>query len=198
MVELRQVVCDFADAFKAIDSRHLIHKGFQPGIGPFGEPDGVKLALAYLQQVRPEVYGSAQSKQYPGGRQSCDLVIDDQWAIEYKLIRPFGDNGRPAEHWSENVLHPYEGNTSAIGDCFKLARSGFQERKAIVVYGFEHAPPQVPLEPAVRSFEVIAEKVAGIRLGARESASFDGLVHPVHQQGKVYGWELLSVPDSYR
>jgi hypothetical protein len=194
MVELGQVVDHFAEAFKAVDNGSPIHKGFMPGIGPFGEPEGVNQALAYLRLAQPEVYRLAGPKRYPGARQTCDLVIDGQWAIEFKLIRPFGDNGKPAEHWSENVLHPYKGNTSALGDCFKLARSGFQERKAIIVYGFEHTPPQVALEPAIRSFEVIAECVAGVKLGIRQSASFDTLVHPVHQQGKVYGWEVLAVP----
>src|SRR6058998_405930 len=35
---------------------------------------------------------------------------------------PFGDNGKEAENWSVNLLHPYEGNVSTIGDCCKLAR----------------------------------------------------------------------------
>ena len=130
---------------------------------------------------------------YPNSRQHCDLVIPDEWAIEFKLIRPFGDNGAEAEHWSENVLHPYPGNTSSIGDCIKLVRSGFPERKAIVIFGYEHTPPQIDLTVAVKAFEVIAEQVLGIELGIGYSAEFKQLIHPVHQQGKVFGWEVLSI-----
>jgi hypothetical protein len=180
MVELEQVVGHFAEAFEAVDSSHRKHKDFMPGIGPVGEPDSVSAALLYLQLAYPDLYRLAGPKRYPSGRQTCDLVIEGQWAIEFKLIRPFGDNGKPAEHWFENVLHPYERNTSALGDCFKLTRSGFDERKAIIVFGFEHTPPQVPLEPAIRSFEVIARYVAHVQLGTRESAVFKDLVHPVH------------------
>jgi hypothetical protein len=111
--------------------------------------------------------------------------------MEFKLIRPFGDNGVEAEHWSENVLHPYPGNVSSIGDCRKLSESGFSERKAIVVFGYEHTPPRIPLNRAIQAFESITRHVLDIRLGPREQAELLGLIHPVHQQGRVYGWEVL-------
>jgi hypothetical protein len=42
---------------------------------------------------------------------------------------------------------------------------------------------------AIEAFEMLArEKVA---LGVRCSASFQGLVHPVHKQRQVVAWELL-------
>jgi hypothetical protein len=120
------------------------------------------------------------------------MVLQSEWALEARLIRPFGDDGNPAEHWSENILHPYPGNVSSLGDCLKLNNSTLCKRKAIIVFGYEHTPPQIPLEPAVRSFEVLAHKVIGIRLGSRCEAFADSLIHPVHQQLHVYGWEILS------
>lgn len=51
---------------------------------------------------------------------TCDIVIPGFWAIEFKLIRPYGDNGKIAEHCSENALHPYPGIISSIGDYLKL------------------------------------------------------------------------------
>jgi hypothetical protein len=72
----------------------------------------------------------------------------------------------------------------------KLGASGFKERKAVAVYGFEHSPPRIELEKAVRAFEVIAKEVVAIRLGAREEALFAELIYPVHQQGRIYGWEV--------
>ena len=68
-------------------------------------------------------------------------------AIEVKLARPFGDDGKEAENWSVNLLHPYAGNTSLIGDCLKLERFDGSERSAAVVVGYEHTPPQISLAP---------------------------------------------------
>jgi hypothetical protein len=138
-------------------------------------------------------YETASPRQYPNSRRQCDLVIPGEWAIEFKLLRPFGDNGKEAEHWSENVLHPYPGNVSSIGDCIKLIESGFPERKAIVVFGYEHSPPQIDITPAVESFEIIAKEVVGIALSERLSAKFGPLIYPVHQQGKVFGWQILGL-----
>jgi hypothetical protein len=88
------------------------------------------------------------------------------------------------------VLHPYSGNVSSIGDCIKLIESGFSERKAIVVFGYEHSPPLIDITTAVESFEVIPKQVVGIELSERYSAQFGPLIHPVHQQGKLLGWEV--------
>jgi len=118
-------------------------------------------------------------------------VIPGHWAIEFKLIRPFGDNGNEAEHWSENILHPFPGNISAIGDCIKLVRSGFPEQKAVIVFGYEHIPPQIPLEIAVRAFELLVQEIAKIKVSETQFARFGPLIHPVHQQGLVFGWEIL-------
>jgi hypothetical protein len=49
-----------------------------------------------------------------------DLLITGAWALEFKLARSYGDNGKDEENWSVNLLHPYEGNTSASGNCLKL------------------------------------------------------------------------------
>ena len=59
-------------------------------------------------------------------------------ALEIKLVRPFGDNGKPAENWSVNLLHPYAGNASAIGDCLRLEAWEGLERRACVAIGYEH------------------------------------------------------------
>jgi hypothetical protein len=138
-------------------------------------------------------YQNASPKQYPYSRQQCDLVIPGQWAIEFKLLRPFGDNGKVAEHWSENVLHPYPGNVSSIGDCIKLLKSGFSERKAVIVFGYEHSRPQIDITAAIESFEVVTERVVGIELSERYQREFGPLIHPVHKQGKVFAWEILGV-----
>jgi hypothetical protein len=181
---LRELVDDFADALAAIDGERRVHKEFQPGIGPFGEAEAVRLVLHWLKRRQPFRYNKAVIKRLP------DLLLPGEWAVELKVIRPFGDNGKPAEHWSENVLHPYPGNTSSIGDCLKLLESGHPERKAVLIFGYEHTPPQVSLEPAMLAFEQVAGSVVRIIISSRYEVVRTNLVHPVHQQLRVYGYEV--------
>jgi hypothetical protein len=195
---LGDIVSDFADAFKAVDETRpqgsSRKRTYKPGIGPLTEAEAVDRALQYLKEsTRSTHYDDASPKRYPNSRQQCDLVIPGEWAIEFKLLRPFGDNGAEAEHWSENVLHPYPGNVSSVGDSFKLIESEFAERNAIVIFGYEHSPPLIDTTVAIESFELIAEQVVGVELGERHSAEFGPLIHPVHQQGKVFGWQVLSL-----
>jgi hypothetical protein len=195
-LSLDDTVSDFADAFKAVDETRpqgaSRTRTYRPGIGPLTEADAVNRALEHLKEgTRSSYYLDASPKRYPSSRQQCDLVIPGEWAIELKLLRPFGDNGAEAEHWSENALHPYPGNVSSIGDSIKLIDSGFPERKAIIIFGYEHSPPLIEITIAIDSFEAIAKQVVGIELGARQSAKFGPLIHPVHQQGKVFGWQVL-------
>ncbi|MFL5483650.1 MAG: hypothetical protein ACJ8AK_15815 [Gemmatimonadaceae bacterium] len=193
MLTLQDIVADFARALKAVDTQAPVGSSrtrrYKPGVGPLTEVAAVGAALGHLRKFSRE-YEHASPATYPNSRQICDLLIPGAWAIEVKLVRPFGDNGRPAEHWAENILYPYSGTTSAIGDCYKLLESTFAEKKAVIVFGFEHTPPQLPLEPAIRSFELIAPQVCGIALGQRVSADFTDCIHPSHQQGYVYGWEV--------
>ena len=168
MLELASAVSDFAAAFRAVDGSapqgRFRDRLYRPGIGPLTEEEAVRRAVRHLQQIRPEVYGSAAPRNYPNDRLKCDLVIPGEWALEFKRIQPFGDNGKEAEHWSENILHPYPGSTSSIGDCIKLLMSQFAERCAVVVFGYEYDPPQINLDIAVNAFEVIVTQVLGIRL----------------------------------
>ncbi|MGA2240848.1 MAG: hypothetical protein ABSH11_02265 [Verrucomicrobiota bacterium] len=152
-VTLRQFVKDFADALQTVDASGRAHKAFRPGIGPFGEADATKAALEILRQRNPTTYGAAVTKRQP------DLLIPHQWQIELKVIRPFGDNGKEAENWSQNLLHPYQGNTSSIGDCLKLIHSARPEQRAIVVFGFEHDPSRIPLDPCIKGFELLAQQL---------------------------------------
>jgi hypothetical protein len=114
--------------------------------------------------------------------------------LEFKIARPFGDNGAEAENWTVNLLHPYPGSTSSIGDCLKLLALPGPERRAVFVIGFEHSPPKIDLTTLIEAFELIAGKVVKIRLGPRIEVRREGLVHPVHQRVRVFAWEVLSRP----
>jgi hypothetical protein len=184
-LQLAELVDDIANALYAVDASGRSHKQFRPGIGPFGEADAVRAALEWLKSTKPEAYRSAATKRLP------DLLIPGQWAVELKIVRPFGDNGLPAEHWSENVLHPYVGNTSSLGDCLKLLGSPLVERKAIVIFGYEHTPAQIPVSTALRGFELLARELLGLNISTAVEALRTGLIHPVHQQLRVFGYEVV-------
>jgi hypothetical protein len=185
MTELQQVVDDIGDALVSIDKSGVPFKQFQPGVGPYGEPQLLQAIAKYLNQ-RPSYKGAVEIKRTP------DLLIRGQWALEAKLARPFGDNGKEAEDWSVNLLHPYAGNVSLIGDCLKLQKLAGAERKAVIAIGYEHTPSRILLAPLLDDFEVVAKQVLCIRLGPRARAIRTGLSHPVHQQTLITAWEVLS------
>ena len=144
----------------------------------------LKAIASYLNRL-PSYKGQVQTKRTP------DLLIPKEWAIEFKIARPFGDNGKEAENWSVNLLHPYAGNISTIGDCYKLSELTSVERKAVAVIGYEHLPARIDLIPLIESFEAIAEHVTGIKLSKRIEIRRDGLIHPVHQSVRIFAWELV-------
>lgn len=183
-MELSQVMSDIADILVSIDSSRVPFKSFQGGVGPYGEPQLLRLVKDRLNGLNA-YHGRVATRRTP------DLLLKGEWALEFKIARPFGDNGKPAENWSVNLLHPYPGNVSAIGDCFRLLGLGGSERKAVVVIGYEHSPPQFSLGPLLTAFEVVARHVARINLGPRFQITRGGLVHPVHQQLTVTTWEVL-------
>jgi hypothetical protein len=194
-IELAEIVTIFASTLARIDSDKPVGAAarFKPGIGPLKESEVTALLCQRLASRQDGHFSGVGPCGYPGSKAECDLVIPGLWAIEIKLARPFGDNGRPAERWSENLLYPYAGNTSSIGDALKLIGSSFKERKAVMVLGYEHSPPVIPLEPAIRGFEFLAKKVARIALGPRLMNTATSLIHPYHQQVTVFSWEVLGL-----
>jgi len=178
------IVERFAEALKWIDASGTRYRDYKPGVGPYGEPQVTKKAVEYLRKTYPKEFRGARTKREP------DVLIPGQWALELKIVRPYGDNGILAEHWSENLLHPYEGNVSSLGDCLKLLQSGLQERKGVLVLTYEHSPPMIDLGVLLGPVELLAQEIMDLGLGPRCSATATDLVHPVHQQGTVYGWEL--------
>ncbi|HEX9012208.1 MAG TPA: hypothetical protein VF813_01785 [Anaerolineaceae bacterium] len=181
--ELPEIVRNVADVLKTFDSEKPVFKEFQPGIGPYGEPQLVREIAHRLNGCEGKY--TALTKRTP------DLLINGIWAVEFKIVRPYGDNGIQAENWSVNMLHPYKGNVSTIGDALKLRENFPDHRKCVFVIGYEHATPVIPLEPLILSFEKITSEVIGIHLGPRIDEVRTGLVHPVHQVVRCLGWEIL-------
>jgi hypothetical protein len=180
---LQELSSDIADTLVKIDSSKIPFRGFKLGVGPYGEPQLVKEIVRILD--KGDYWGLVKTKRTP------DLLIKNSWAIEFKIIRSFGDNGKPAENWSINLLHPYEGNVSALGDCLKLLTKSPTLRKAVIAICYEHTPPKISLQPLLDSFEILADRIMNVNLSPRVVEQRVGLIHPVHQQLSIVAWEVL-------
>jgi hypothetical protein len=126
------------------------------------------IASSYIVSVASSSQMSAELEQLIADVAAA-LVGIDRCGVPFKQFQrgvgPYGDNGREAENWSVNLLHPYQGKVGLIGDCLRLQKLGGPERKAAVVIGYEHSPPKIPLSPLIDAFELVATRVAGVRIG---------------------------------
>lgn len=199
MDDLGQFVRDFATAIEAADGRRPQATNarskvtFQPGIGPHSEAQTIALVGAELESLVPSRYAGSlrYGVPYPEApRQKCDVCLVDHdqvmWAVEVKMLRILGDNGKANDNILMHILSPYPSHRSALTDCDKLAGSSLGQNKAILIYGYDAVA--WPLEPAIDAFEVLASGRA--RLGPRHSAKFGDLIHPVHSSGQVLAWQL--------
>jgi hypothetical protein len=183
-MEIEHVIDDILDSIVEIDNSRVPFKEFQSGVGPYGEPQLLKLIAQYLNRLL-KYHPQVVTKRTP------DLLIPNEWAMEFKIARPFGDNGKEAEDWSVNLLHPYPGNVSSIGDCFKLLDLNCFERLSVVVIGYEHSTPKINLDPLIESFETISKNVLNLKLSPRIERRHGGLIHPVHQVVRIFSWEVI-------
>lgn len=196
MLDLEKIVVDLAEAFKAVDTKKPQCKQWPSGIGAFPEREMVRLALEHLRHQGVDYNSALLEENYPAaGRARCDLVIPGEWAIEFKQSGVFVSNGMENDNWSRTLLHPFLGvkdgvAKSLVGDAIKLMCSGFPEKKAIILLVFEHEPEDIDIELPLGMFEYGARHLIGIPLGPRISHSMRSLVHPHHQQLKVFGWQI--------
>jgi hypothetical protein len=182
---LQQLVDNIARALRCIDRSAIPFKQFHPGVGPYGEPQLTKLFATLLAEDKI-LYEGARTCRVP------DMLIPNRWALEFKIVRPFGDNGIEAEHWSQNLLHPYPGNVSAIADAMKLMERDGPEKKGIIVIAYEHEPPKIDLSVLVAGFELISTKLLRLPIGERKVSVVQDCIHPIHRRATVYGWQLFS------
>src|SRR5262249_38526392 len=145
---------------------------FQPGIGPHTEARTVALVAAELESMPSRPYrGQVRiGVPYPEApRQKCDLCIGSgpswAWAIEIKMLRILGDNGKANDNILMHILSPYPAHRSALTDCLKLSESSLGLRKAILIYGYDAS--EWPLDPAINAFEALAG--ARVALGSRQA-----------------------------
>jgi hypothetical protein len=199
---LGTLVEDFAQAMVHVDagspraaSSRSPGRVYQPGIGPHSEAETVRLVMTELARTHPDRYAdySLNVPYTANPRQRCDLRLGDWggagWAVETKLARFRGGNGKPADAALMHLLSPYPEDRSAVTDCLKSVNLRPCVHMAVLIFGYEHEDR--PLGPAITAFEALANVVA--RLGSRHTALLDGLIHPVHRRGAVFAWQVLAV-----
>jgi hypothetical protein len=200
VIDLSRLATDFAKNLERVDGRRpqafgsRTGRAYQPGIGPHTEAETIRLVAAELAATDNEYVGYALNVPYAGiSRQRCDWCLglppEWTWAIEAKLLRLLGDNGKLNDNMLMHILSPYPTHRSALTDCDKLAASTFRSRKAIMIFGYAY--DDWDMIPAVEAFETLARQ--RVWLGDRHAAPFSGLVHPVHDRGSVFAWEIRPV-----
>jgi hypothetical protein len=65
-----------------------------------------------------------------------------------------------------------------------------------MIFGFEHAETQIPLDPAIDGFQLLAKDLLGIELGPMLHIRRERLIHPVHQVLRVFACEVRNRRDS--
>tara|TARA_Y100000991_G_C21905036_1_gene319774 strand:- start:242 stop:823 length:582 start_codon:yes stop_codon:yes gene_type:complete len=191
-MNIEKFATDFAKALKLADEKRPREKNYKPGIGPHEEDHQVELALEVLNGQGK--YIECGKKKYPNSREECDLVIDGKLAVEFKLLRPLGNNGKDDDkRWLIKILYPSYGNVSAIGDVLKLKQSGFSEKKVIALltyFPINNNEVKEKIDTTLTCFEFILNEVYKVQLGERVSEKFNDLIHPVHNTGVLHCWEI--------
>ena len=126
------------------------------------------MVVEELQRLFSERYEDKLTLNVPypeASRQKCDLCIGSapnwEWAIEVKMLRRMGDNGKPNDNILMHILSPYPQDRSALTDCSKLIESGFSGRKAVVIYGYDY--PEFSMDLAIQAFEILSRST--VQLG---------------------------------
>jgi len=180
-----------ARAAHAVDARLPVAKNrrtgiaFGAGLGPHSETETFKLIVEEARLMDSTwLTDAAFGIPYPeSSRQKCDLRLSTAAGdlfVEGKLLRLKGDNGKPNDNMLMHIVSPYPQHRSALTDCIKMAKSHLPGVKVV--------NPDLPLEPAIRAFETLAQ--SEVRLGKRHEAQFCDLKHPVHREGSIMAWRI--------
>lgn len=114
----------------------------------------IDLVMVELEALKADVYGEYSTGiPNPGVSpiRRCDQVVNG-WAIEAKMFRIMGDNGKPNDNMLMHILSPYPRHRSALTDCRKLGESSLGPRKAILIFGNEYEA--WPSEPAITALRL--------------------------------------------
>lgn len=193
---LKCLADDFASVIPAVDAE-AAHDRWKAGLGPFEEEKQVKMLH---EAVRGNIQYSIDTEEpYLDGGQRCDLFIEAdgiQIPVEVKLLRFRYDNGNIDPNSFAKVFSPFPERTTStlLTDARKLYEAGFKQHGGLL--GLYYEPVDESYERM--SPEAIAEKFCldidywyDFEVETRNIVHFNGLRHPVHQQGAIITWEII-------
>lgn len=193
---LEQVAEDLAEAIPAVDAE-AEHDRWKAGIGPFEEERQIEMFRDALDGET--TYSIKTEEPYLDGGQRVDLFIESdevEIPVEAKLLRFRYDNGNIDPNSFAKVFSPFPESTTStlLTDAQKLNQSNFAESGGLL--GLYYAPAdesygQMTPEAVAEKFCLDIEYWFDLNIETRNVAHFEGLRHPVHQQGAVVTWEIL-------
>jgi hypothetical protein len=193
---LKRLADDFADVIPEIDSE-AEHDRWQAGIGPFEEERQVRMLRETVDGDTS--YSIETEAPYLDEGKRVDLFIEAEEIgipVEVKLLRFRYDNGNIDPNSFAKVFSPFPERTTStlLTDARKLHEAVFEENGGLL--GLYYAPVDESYERM--SAEAVAEKFVldvdywyEFEVETRNVAHFEGLRHPVHQEGAVITWEIL-------
>ena len=193
---LISLVDDFTSVVPTVGAE-VEHDRWQAGLGPFEEERQVEMLREAIEDDAS--YSIETEAPYLDGGQRVDLFIESEKTaipIEAKLLRFRYDNGNIDPNSFAKVFNPFPERTTStlLTDAQKLYKAGFEEHGGLLDLYYE---PEDELYERMTP-KAIAEKFAldvdywyDFEVETRNVAHFDGLRHPVHQQGAIITWEII-------
>lgn len=190
---LERFAVDVASVIPDIDAE-VSHGRYGDGIGGFEEPRQIELIAERLDTTDTDYDAIETEVPYPFTDQWCDIVLDTTTGclpIEAKLLRFNRANGDIEPSAYGSVFSPL--SNSLVTDARKLANGRFGLPAGLLGIYYERGDEDSPAFDARTLTDKVRQDVKywfGHSVGRGVVVEFDGLRHPVHQQGAVVTWEL--------
>lgn len=191
MNEEQLIASEFARILKQKDSEALAFKNYSPGVGSFDE---IRLVNFFEENQSVEFRNTLALKReikYPNSEERLDLIFtknnDEVLLVEFKLCRPFRNNGSFDEHFYKTIFSPYDNNT-LMTDILKLGSSSITGNKYIMFVYFEpsqHSNTLLSLNRIISKIISDSKFYYGTKLEESATAHFTDLIHPIHQSGAI-------------
>ncbi|MGQ3721627.1 hypothetical protein [Natrialba aegyptia] len=194
---LTELADSFASVIPAVDTG-AEHDRWKPGIGPFEEENQIEMILEALEDY-PLREAIETEVSYLEGSRRCDLFLDHdrlQLPVEAKLLRFRYDNGNIDPNSFARIFTPFpeRSSSSLLTDTKKLYESEFGSNGGVLGLYYEKVDEeyeQMTAEAVAEKFCMDVDHWYDFQVETRNIAYFDGLQHPVHQQGAVIAWEIV-------
>lgn len=194
---LIQLADSFASVIPDVDTG-AEHDRWKAGIGPFEEENQIEMILEALEG-HPLREAIETEVSYLEGSRRCDLFLEHdglQLPVEAKLLRFRYDNGNIDPNSFVRIFTPFpeRSSSSLLTDTKKLYESEFGSNGGVLGLYYEKVDEeyeQMTAEAVAEKFCMDVDHWYNFQVETRNIAYFDGLQHPVHQQGAVITWEIV-------